>query len=86
MEVLVGDRVRWASAGAGWLRGTVLKIFETQDAYGEYVDYYQIAYHDRTGQTGIALVADHEMEDLHFRVNFRDVAIQEKMKKVDLGA
>ena len=69
--VLVGDRVRWMSRD-GWKRGEVLQIFNTQDAYGEYVDYFRIAYNDGFGGTGVAMMCDDQLDELQFRVTFRD--------------
>ena len=75
MQVLIGDRVRWMS-NDGWKRGEVLQIFNTQDAYGEYVNFYRISYNDGFGGTGTAMISSDQFEETQFRVTFRDVEIQ----------
>ncbi len=74
-EVLIGDRVRWDSR-EGTKRGEVINIFNTQDEFGDYVNFYQVEYNDNSGGTGIALVSDDEFADVDFKVIFRDINIQ----------
>jgi len=74
-NVQVGDRVRWMSRD-GWKRGEVLQIFNTQDKWGDYINFFQIEYSDGFNGTGVAMICDNELEEIQFTVRFRDWELQ----------
>lgn len=74
-NVLIGDRVRWDGC-SGTKRGVVTQIFNTQDEFGDYVNFYHIEYIDGFNTTSMVLISETEVEDLNFKVIFRDVDIQ----------
>lgn len=73
--VLIGDRVRW-DWPSGTKRGTVEQIFNTQDEFGDYINFYHISYSDGFGGTGMAMISQNDFEQFDFKVIFRDVAVQ----------
>ena len=62
MEVLIGDRVRW-DWPSGTKRGEVVQIFNTQDEYGDYINFYHIAYSDGFGGTAMAMISENDFEE-----------------------
>lgn len=75
MEILIGDRVRW-DWYSGTKRGEVVQIFNTQDEYGDYINFYHIAYSDGFGGTGMAMISQNDLEEFDLKVIFRDIDIQ----------
>ena len=73
--ILVGDRVRW-DWPSGTKRGEVIQIFNTQDEFGDYINFYHISYSDGFGGTGMAMISQNEIEQFDLKVIFRDVENQ----------
>ena len=75
--ILVGDRIRWASA-AGMIRGEVIRIVQAKNAAGDMIDWIHVEYFNPKSPSkhSIAVLADTALEMLRFIVTFRDIDIQ----------
>ena len=74
-NIMIGDRVRW-DWPSGTKRGEVVQIFNTQDEFGDYVNFYHISYSDGFGGTGMAMISQYEIADYDLKVIFRDYEVQ----------
>lgn len=74
-DILVGDRVRW-DWPSGTKRGEVVQIFNTQDEFGDYINFYHIEYNDGFGGTGMAMISQNDIEGFNLKVTFRDIEVQ----------
>jgi hypothetical protein len=74
-DILVGDRVRWESC-EGTKRGEVRQIFNALDSYGDTIYFYHIECGDGFNRTSMAMISEDRLNEIEFKVTFRDVAIQ----------